>query len=58
MDDSQYLEEASKCTTRTEFSAHVSNTVEITSELVYSDYDAMLDDDSVIDEILITGATC
>ena len=58
MHNSQYLEDASICTAATEASSYVSDTEDITSEKsVDNDYDTILDDDSVIDEILIAGTT-
>ena len=53
---SQCLEYSSMHTATTEASTCVSNAEDITSEKsVYSDYDTMVDDNSVIDETLIVG---
>ena len=57
MNNSQYLEKSSACDDVTEASTCVSDTVDMTSESVDSDYDTMLDYDSVLYEILIAGTT-
>ena len=54
----QCLEDASMCTATTEDSTCISDYVDISSEKsVDSDYDTILDDKSIIDKILIAGAT-
>ena len=54
---SQYLEHASIWTATNEASEHVCDTEDITIESVDAGYDAMLDDDLVIDDALVAGAT-
>ena len=53
MHDSQYLEDDSTCTAKNESSAHGSGTVDIISDSVDTNYETILDDDSVIYEMLI-----
>ena len=57
MHNYHYLEDASTCTTTTEASTCVSDTVDMTSESVESHDVTILDEDSVIDEILIGSNT-